>query len=273
MGEMLGEVLRTRRLALGLSLRHVAREANISPAYLVALEHGRNPTTRRPPMPSPRVLAALGGALGIGRTTLLAVAAPPPRPVHVLVYQTGAAPEPPTAAARLLFGDAVDGWVEVVDPHAPRAYAPEWALATLEAVLAERPEVSGTPRLGLVFGAGPRVVRRPGDLGRLVESEATWETDVAEVCQRVVGAGPVANVCVYRERVVRRREPGRGPLTSGLALIRAHQLVAVQDADAGVTTGPPAIERILTGLAPAEAEAGAWRELAQAAAIGLAGDA
>jgi hypothetical protein len=39
-----------------------------------------------------------------------------------------------------------------------------------------------------------------------------------------------------------------------------------------VATGPTAIERMLAGLAPAGTNAETWRQLAHAAAIGLAGE-
>ena len=260
-----GDTLRGRRLALGLSLRHVARAAGISPSYLVALEQGRNPTTGKPASPSPPVLAALGRVLGIGRSELFGLAAPPSRSPHVLLYQTGSGQVSPGAAARRLFGEAVDGWIEV-----PRASAPERGLAELEALLADRRPAPTVPRLGLIFGADARPPGRV--LPSLIAAEPTWEADVATVCRRALGAPPVANVCVYREADVRRRADGGDPLASALELVRTHPLVAVSDSRAGVTTGAAAIERILSRLAPDETDPGTWRELAHAAAIGFAGE-
>ena len=266
MRDAIGELLQTRRLELGLSLRHVAGAAGISASYLVALEQGRNPTTGRPPMPSPRVLAALGHVLGIGRATLLAMAAPPPASPHVLLYQTGPRPGSPVEAARVLFDDAVDGWLEVA-PAGTRD-----PLVALEESLAGREDVTGAPRLGLIFGA--RTSRRRGrHLAADIDREATWEADVAEICRREVGVEPVANVCVYRETDVRRGDEGRDPLGSAFELVRTHPVVAVQGPSARVVTGPPAVERVLAGVAPPAADPGAWRELARAAAIGLADEA
>lgn len=264
MGSSVGDTLRARRLALGLSLRHVARAAGISPSYLVALEQGRNPTTGRPSSPSPPILAALGRVLGIGRSELFELAAPPSRSPHVLLYETGSGHASPGAAARRLFGEAVEAWVEV-----PRASAPDRGLAELETLLADRRPASGTPRLGLIFGASARPRRR--DLSSLIAAEATWEADVAAVCRRTLGAEPAANVCVYREDDI-RRAAGADPLASALELIRAHPLVAVPDSRAGVTTGATAIEHMLAGLAPAGTDAGAWADLARAAAMGFAGE-
>ena len=261
----IADALRSRRLAAGLSLRHVARSAGISPSYLVALEQGRNPTTGKPSSPSPPVLAALGRVLGIDRSELFELAAPRSRSPHVLLYQTGPAQASPDTAARRLFGEAVDRWVEV-----PRASAPERGLAELEALLADRRPASTAPRLGLIFGAAARPRRH--DVPSLIAAEATWEADVAAVCRRALGAAPVANVCVYRETDIRRRADGVDPLASALELVRTHPLVAVADSRAEITTGAAAIERILVGLAPAETRAGTWGELAHAAALGLAGE-
>ncbi len=266
MGESIGELLKGRRMELELSLRFVAREAGISPSYLVALEQGRNPTTGRPPMPSPRVLAALGRVLGIGRTTLLELAAPQPPSPHVLLYQTGARPGSPADAARRLFADAVDGWLEVPPPGGTGP------LAALENSLVGHRGASSASRLGLMFGARPRH-RRGADLRADIDREATWEEDVAEICRHALGVEPVANVCVYREADIRRRADVLDPLTSALELVRTHPVVAVQGSSTGVVTGPRAIERVLGGVAPPTTDPDTWRELVRVAAVGLASEA
>ena len=107
----------------------------------------------------------------------------------------------------------------------------------------------------------------------LLESEATWESDVADLCRRMLGAEPVANVCVYRASEIRRRGGRPDRLTSALELIRAHPVVAVQGPGGSVTTGRAAIEAMLLGVAPTGTSVDAWRAVARAAAVGLAGDA
>jgi transcriptional regulator with XRE-family HTH domain len=62
--ETLGALLRTRRLAAGLSLRELARRTAISNAYLSQLERGRHD-------PSLRVLRAVSSALDVPLATLL----------------------------------------------------------------------------------------------------------------------------------------------------------------------------------------------------------
>lgn len=61
----LGAMLREARVSKGRSVRGVARSAGISPAYLNALEHGINPKTNKPSMPSPGVRDRLFSVLGI----------------------------------------------------------------------------------------------------------------------------------------------------------------------------------------------------------------
>ncbi len=291
----LGGLLQVRRRALGLSLRSVAREAGISPSYLLALEHGHNPTTGRAPTPSPRIITALGRVLGVEGSTLLDLASsPPPASPHLLLYQTGSTQLSAAHAARLLFVDRVDGWVEIEDRGRPgdgsaandvllraqgplgivgderRSYDAENALSGLERLLGDAREFAGTARLGLVFGASSKNLRAISNPDALLSSEATWERDVAGVCRRTLGVEPVANVCVYREPDLHDPTVELNPLTSALALVQTHPHVAVQNVDGSVTTGPAAIETILGTARPAEMSPDTWRTLASAAAVGLA---
>ncbi len=259
----LGALVRRRRTQLGLSLRAAASRIGISPSYLLALEHGRNPTTGRAPIPSPPIVSALGSVLGIAPATLLAMAgAPAARSVHLLLYQGGTAERSPAAAARRCFGDRVGRWVELgpigVSDSNGRLYEPGRALAMLAAALADTP--GGRP--GLIFGASSDTLRTVANPLDLLGSEATWEHDVAAV----LGGEPPANVCVYREADIRGLAD---PLAAVMTLLRAHPRVAVQEADGGLTTGPAAIETILTAARPAGMDAEAWAQLAGAAAIGL----
>ena len=98
---MLGDAIRQRREALGLSMRAAAQRIGISTGYLVELEHGRNPTTGRPPVPSATVLAGIGRTLDIDTVTLLDLAGAMPRPsTHVLLVQTGGRRSTRAAARR-----------------------------------------------------------------------------------------------------------------------------------------------------------------------------
>ena len=82
----LGTEIRDRRLQLGLSVRALAMLADISPAYVTALETGNNPSTRRPPVPSLAVVRRLADALDLEVDALIRAgdAVGPERGAHVL---------------------------------------------------------------------------------------------------------------------------------------------------------------------------------------------
>jgi transcriptional regulator with XRE-family HTH domain len=290
----LGGMVRRRRDQLGLSTREAARRIGISPSYLVALEQGRNPSTDRAPVPSPTILMSIGQVLGIELGALLdAVGAAPSGSVHLLLYQSGSAHRPPIAAARRLFGDRVDAWIEVTDPRAgddpapddvlvrvhgplgsppsqPRVHDGLRVLAALSELLANAPNAAGGRRVGIVFGANSALLRSAENPLAVLESEATWEHDVAEVCRHALSAAPAANVCVYREADLEELAARLDPLAAVLGLIRAHPRVAVQGAHGEVTTGPAAVETILSAARPAGISSETWDSLVRAAAVGLA---
>lgn len=70
----LGNLLRTQRHQLGLSLRELANRAGVAPSYLSFLERGRNPSTNRPSRPSVDILRRLAQELEIDANILLALA-------------------------------------------------------------------------------------------------------------------------------------------------------------------------------------------------------
>ena len=263
----LGPALRRRRDELQLSLRETARRIGISPGYLVALEHGRNPSTGRAPMPSPPILAAIGRVLGVDLATLLDLAGvPSPHHAHLLLYQTGSASRSPAAAARHLFAGRVDSWIEIAEP---RRHDPEQRLAALADALAAAPRSGGRPRLGMLFGARSSVLRSIADPAALLATEATWEHDVAAVCRAATGSDPAANVCAYRDADIRERADHLDTLALTLGLVRTHPRVAVEDRDGTVVTGSQAIEAILQRARPAGISSSTWAALAAAAAAGL----
>lgn len=69
-----GQLIKDRRVELGLSARHLASKVGVSPAYLSILEGGRNPTTQRPSRPSYQVVFDLAGQLGLDLSRLLTLA-------------------------------------------------------------------------------------------------------------------------------------------------------------------------------------------------------
>lgn len=61
----LGERIKRRRKAIGLTAKDLARVADVSPSYVSQLEHGKQD------QPSLEVLGALAGALGMATSELL----------------------------------------------------------------------------------------------------------------------------------------------------------------------------------------------------------
>jgi transcriptional regulator with XRE-family HTH domain len=259
---MLGEAIRHRRELLGLPIREAARRIGISTGYLVELEHGRNPTTGRAPIPSATVLAGIGRALEIDVVTLLDLAgAMPRRSAHVLLVQMGGGRRSARAAARRAVASTVDTWIEVAGRGDPAR-----ALGAIAGAVPVDP-AGPDRRLGLVFGPSSALLRTRRSRDAVLASERTWEDDVAAACRAAAGMEPAANVCVYREADL--RAAARDPLATAIDLVRAHPRVAAQDREGRVTTGPAAIQAVLGVVRPAAVDPGTWASLATAAADGL----
>jgi hypothetical protein len=262
----------------------------------VALEQGHNPSTGRAPVASPPILAAIGRVLEIELAMLLDASGAPTSPsAHLLLYMSGAGHPSPLEAARRLFAGQVDAWIEIIDPRrsddtksrpvdillrkrgplgsarsgSPVFEAPR-VLAALSEVLADASRSRPPPRLGIIFGANSAVLRSIENPPALLESETTWEHDVAAEFQAALGVEPAANVCVYREADIQELAARLDPLATLLNLIRAHPQVAIQEASGAVTTGPAAIETILSAACPAGVSSETWESLAHAAAVGIA---
>jgi transcriptional regulator with XRE-family HTH domain len=254
---MLGDLIRRERERRGLSIRGAARLIGISAGYLVEIEHGRNPSTGRAPVPSPTVLRGMERALEIDIATLLDLAGAASSPSsHALLVQAGAQRRSRTTAARAA-GTSVDAWIEVAGPHTP---AEAIRLAALRAGAA------GEGRFGVIFdgrGAGLRTGPEA-----ILAAERAWEEDVATACRAAAGVEPAANVCVYRDADL-REAAGADPIEIAIGLVRAHPHVAAQDPRGRLTTGPAAIEAILAAVRPPGIADGAWATLSAAAARGL----
>ena len=291
--------MRRRRKQLGLSMREAARRIGISPSYVVALEHGRNPSTGRAPVPSPLILAAIGRVLDIELATLLDASGAPMSPsAHLLLYQAGTGHQSPLEATRRLFAGQVDAWIEIVDPRrSDRAGSPPGdilvrtrgplssarpeshvfetsrVLEALSDVLAETPRLSPWPRLGIICGANSAVLRSIENPPALLESETTWEHDVGAVFRAALGVEPAANVCIYREADIEELAARLDPLATVVSLVQTHPHVAVQNGSGTLTTGPAAIETILAAARPAGVGSRTWESLVRAASVGLTRDA
>jgi transcriptional regulator with XRE-family HTH domain len=292
-------MLRVRREQLRLSRREAARRIGISPSYLLALEDGRNPSTGRAPVPSPPIVAAIARELDIELGSLLeASGASVAQSTHVLVYQLGAKNRSVLNVARSLYGDVVDTWVEVIDPRRgaevgaspevivvegshqkrsmgdrPPVFDGAAAVEELCTALSEPAFPGSRGGLGVIFASSSAVLRTAENAATVLEGEATWEHDVAAGVRAVLGAEPVANLCVYRESDIEELAPSLDPLATLLSLVQSHPHVVLQAQDDRVTTGPAAIERILGPARPAGVSTATWESLTRAAAVGLAREA
>jgi transcriptional regulator with XRE-family HTH domain len=266
---MLADVVRSTRVARGLSLRETARRIGISPAYLSSLEHGRNPATDRPPVPSPPVLAEIARVLDLDLELLFGLVATAPPSAHVLLIQLGRGRLPAVDGARRAVAADVDEWWEIcelLDLSAGRRYYPAQAMQALQARLEYAPPTGGPQ--GLIFGAAARPLARAADPSELLAAEETWEHDVARACVEHLGGAPAANVCVYREADIRALRKV-DPLIFALGLVRTHPRIAAQCDDGNVATGADATALLLEALRPDAVAAATWTQLAAAAARGL----
>jgi transcriptional regulator with XRE-family HTH domain len=266
---VLADVVHGARVARSLSLREAARRIGISPAYLSSLEHGRNPATGRPPVPSPPVLAEIARVLDLDLEMLFGMVATAPPSAHVLLIQLGQGTLPAVDGARQAVAADVDEWWEIselLDLNAGRRYCPAQAMQALQARLEYAPPTGGPH--GLIFAAAARPLARAADPCELLAAEETWEHDVACACVEHLGAAPAANVCVYREADIRALRKV-DPLIFALGLVRTHPRIVAQCDDGNVATGADATALLLEALRPDAVAAATWTQLAAAAARGL----
>lgn len=292
--ETLGRDVRDRRRELGLSVRALAARAGVSPAYLTAIEHGRNPATGRPAVPSIAVLAGLAAGLEVELASLLdslrltgASGAG-----HVLLYGLDEHACPLEASERL-FGAAVDHWLCIADPRRDeprlpggRATVRRWQIgafpydgprlvpdrlvAALEDEVEALARAHAGRRVGLLIADCSAVMRGMQNAAAEVELEARWDSEVHRIWTEHLHAPPAVDVCAYRHSDIEALGFSIDQLATALELVRHHDLVILLDDD-GTTTGPAAIRRILERVRPAGVGAIAWRRLVAAAAPGLAG--
>lgn len=85
----LGTLIEQTRLRAGRSARAVADAAGLSPAYLRAIERGRNPKTKKASRPSPEALVGVARALSLEPEELLGLAGYDPAIAQGLLTASG----------------------------------------------------------------------------------------------------------------------------------------------------------------------------------------
>lgn len=198
------EWLRAARLAEGWSTRDLARRANISQAYVVALEAAASSPTGRAPVPTVNVMAALAASFGVDPLDLLRLALRP-APRHVLLVVDGAAETPVDLVRRVTRGSSTDSTHDIrLHRRSMREYRPDAVAHLLDVELGRIADDVEGRRIGLVFGEVSTVMSYVSNPEALVEFESRWKHLVVDAA-RNVGAHAVWNVCVYRADALRHQ--------------------------------------------------------------------
>lgn len=212
-----------------MSTRDLARAAQVSQAYVVALEGSRSSRDPFGPSPTIDVVARLATALGTEPAVLLDPSLRRSGP-HVLVIVE----DDGDGLFELLHSRLgnVDGWVSAGNRKAtpaghhirlhdgrPSSYRRERIAASIHDGLAELAPTLHGQRVGMVFSETPSVLLHATDAVMAVEGE--WCELVADAV-RAAGAEPAWNLCVYELDVLRQMPD---PIATSTQLIGCHDTV------------------------------------------------
>ncbi len=289
----LGAEIRDRRLQLGLSVRALAVRADISPAYVTALETGNSPSTRRPPAPSLAIVRRLAAALDLELEALIRAGDPvrPDHGAHVLVYVAVPPPGGLLATLDAALGTDVDHWLHLADPRrtgdddparaTTRRFAfgaypyatpyldPDALVDALDREVAALATAHRGERVGLLIADCSAVMRYLQDATAEIALEASWHQHVQRIWQEHLGSVPAVDVCAYDRDDLAALGLTIDQLATALELIRCHDQALVIDGD-GTVAGAAAIRRILDDARPTGASRAGWQQLTAAAAQTLA---
>jgi hypothetical protein len=251
-------MLATAREQQRMSTRELARAAEISQPYVVALERVRTRGSEPGPTPSVDVVARLAHALGMDPVQLFRQGL---RPVgrHVLLIADNLRGTALDLVSGLT-GQSVNAWVTAgrfantesksIEAHTirlrrrvSRSYDP----ATIEASLnQELQRIASKVRgrtIGLAFNDMSGVLSSINDAQPLLEFEHRWGQVVTDAA-KTVGAHAAWNVCVYEISALRALPDA---VTATADLIRSHDTIWTIQADE-VFQGARSARRILKGL-------------------------
>jgi len=255
------------------STRELARRADISQPYVVALERAVTDPRRPGPTPTIDVTARLAHALGLDPTALFAGSL---RRVgrHVLMFTEGSH-DRMLRSVRRAAHSSVDAWavarsrpVTGTAADAPNRdalsidlrrgagghYRPEAIAAALGAELARLADDVAGRQIGLVFAETSDVMLSLDDPATILDFEHRW-ADVVGAAARSAGAHALYNVCVYDSSALGTLAD---PAAAVVDLLRSHD--EVWSARHGrMATGATAARQVLGRLRPATHDASAWR--------------
>jgi transcriptional regulator with XRE-family HTH domain len=293
MSSELGPLIRAQRLQQRLSVRALAAAADISPAYVTAIETGRSSSTGRPPSPSAVVLGKLAGALGVtvGELHRAATDTAPDEHGHVLVYVVDSEPTDPFEILDATFGDRVDHWIYVPDPRAVPVQAsarvsvcswplgsrpydsndlqPDHVVHALTGAVRSRAKHLRGKRVGFAVADCSAVMRYVQNPATHLRMELRWHEQVTRIWDTYLHSAPAIDVCVYRDGDLDALALTIDRLSTTLDLISRHDDVLVLNQGQQLSNGSVAVAALLERARPRGVGKSAWAALSSAASRGL----
>ena len=274
-------MLTHRRQQLGLTTRQLAKRANISQPYVVALERSRNgilatKTSAMSPSPTVDMIARLATALRLSANDLF-LQAVRPAGKHVLLFMEddmvtsleraraastkSATPTDNTPQEWLCAGGPIDH--DTLKSHnclsinlhrdINNAYKPKAITASLSNELSRhQTDISGSD-IGIVFDETSSLMNHVNNPMSIVEFEHDWKRVVTDATQ-AVGAHAAWNICVYR---IDNLLSLHNPAEVAQDLLRSHDNVW-SARNTSITTGNTAAKRLLTLVRPQNISAKGW---------------
>jgi transcriptional regulator with XRE-family HTH domain len=278
---LFAQVLTDRRLQLGLTTRQLAKRANISQPYVVALERSRNGIDVKKPRamsPSPTVdmITRLATALQMSANELFSLAVRPAGK-HVLLLleddmmtSLDRARNASTKSATLT-DETPQEWLCAGGPvdrnkhndqnclainlhrDTNNAYKPKAIAASLSNELSRhQPNISGS-NIGIIFDETSSQMNHVNNPMAIIEFEHDWSRVVTDATQ-AVGAFAAWNICVYRiENLLSLNNPAE----VAQDLLRSHDNVW-SARNKSVITGNSAAKRLLTLVRPKDVSVKEW---------------
>ena len=275
------QLLTHRRQQLGLTTRQLAKRANISQPYVVALERSRNGVDAKKfsamsPSPTVDMIARLATALRMNANDLF-LQAVRPAGKHVLLFMEDdmvtsleRARTASTKSARatdkttqewLCAGGPIDhDTLESynclsINLHRDinNAYKPKAITASLSNELSRhQANISGSD-IGIVFDETSSLMNHVNNPMSIVEFEHDWKRVVTDATQ-AVGAHAAWNICVYR---IDNLLSLHNPAEVAQDLLRSHDNVW-SARNKSITTGNTAAKRLLSLVRPQNISAKNW---------------
>ena len=275
------QLLTQRRQLLGLTTRQLAKRANISQPYVVALERSRNGldanrTGAMSPSPTVDMIARLATALRMSANELFSQAVRPAGK-HVLLFMEDdmmtslerartASTKSATLTDRtpqewLCAGGPIDHDTHKghnclsINLHRDinNAYKPKAITASLCNELSRhQANISGSD-IGIVFDETSSLMNHVNNPMSIVEFEHDWKHVVSDATQ-AAGAYAAWNICVYRiDNLLRLHNPAE----VAQDLLRSHDNVW-SARNKSISIGNTAAKRLLTLMRPKNVSAKGW---------------